>query len=224
MQTLVATRSELLATRGRATFAAQGRDLLKDKRTALVREFRRHEADLLGRIERLRGLAVHARQQLDDAVAADGPEPLRSGALVAEIGIDATLRSRTVAGVQVIDLDHGRVGRGTGTRGWAPALVSPRLDAVAEAYEEELEWLLDVCAVELSVRRLASEIARTTRQVNALDNVLIPRLQDHARRIVLTLDEREREEHARLRRARMRHAAPPTTTDPDRPDRSRRAA
>ncbi|WP_405065082.1 V-type ATP synthase subunit D [Kribbella sp. NBC_01510] len=222
MQSPVATRSELLDRRRRAVFVAQGRDLLKDKRTALVREFRHHQTELLDGLERLRILAVQARQRLDEATAVCGPEALASGALAAGIGIGAELRSRTVAGVHVFDLRHGPVRRNAATRGWAPALVSVHLDTVATAYEEELKWLLDLCAVELSVRRLATEIARTTTQVNALDNIVLPQLHDEARRIALTLDEREREEHARLRRARTRRASRDATSDG--PDRSRSAA
>ncbi len=222
MQSLIATRSELLDRRRRAVFVAQGRDLLKDKRTALVREFRHHQTELLDGLERLRILAVQARQRLDEATAVCGPEALASGALAAATGIGAELRSRTVAGVHVFDLRHDPVRRNAATRGWAPAMASAHLDTVALAYEEQLEWLLDLCAVELSVRRLATEIARTTTQVNALDNIVLPQLHDEARRIALTLDEREREEHARLRRARTRRASRDATTDG--PDRSRSAA
>lgn len=217
MQSLIATRSELLDRRRRAVFVAQGRDLLKDKRTALVREFRQHQTELLNGLEQLRNLAVEARQRLDDATAVCGPEPLASGALAATTGIGVDLRSRTVAGVQVFDLRHDPVRRNAGARGWAPAVASAHLDTVALAFEEQLEWLLDLCAVELSVRRLATEIARTTQQVNALDNIVLPQLRDEARRIALTLDEREREEHARLRRARARRATRDTASDgPDR--------
>ena len=81
-----------------------------------------------------------------------------------------------------------------------------------------MELLLDLAALELSVRRLAEEIARTTRQVNGLEHVVLPRLRSDARRIALVLDEREREETARLKRARAqarrRRAATPTTRTP----------
>jgi V/A-type H+-transporting ATPase subunit D len=207
MQSLVATRSELLDRRRRAVFVAQGRDLLKDKRTALVREFGRHQAELLGGLEQLRHRSVEARRRLDEAVAVCGPEPLASGALSAATGISAQLTSRAVVGVRVLELRHGRVRRDTGGRGWAPALASVHLDSVATAYEELLDSFLDLCAVELSVRRLATEIAQATKQVNGLENIVLPRLHDETRQIALTLDEREREEHARLRRARARRAA-----------------
>lgn len=212
MQSLVATRSEFLDRRRRASFVAQGRDLLKDKRTALVREFRDHQTELLSGLDQLRSLAVAARQRLDEAVAVCGPEPLESGALAAATGIGVDVGSRTVAGVRVFDLRHDPVRRSAGTRGWATALASAHLDTVALAYEEQLERVLDLCAVEVSVRRLATEIARTTKQVNALENIVLPRLHDEARRIALTLDEREREEHARLRRARARRATRGTGT------------
>ena len=58
MQSLDATRTELLDRRRRAVFVAEGRALLQDKRTALVREFRQHQAELLEGLEELRKLAV----------------------------------------------------------------------------------------------------------------------------------------------------------------------
>ncbi len=207
MQSLVATRSELLDRRRRAVFVAQGRDLLKDKRTALVREFGRHQAELLSGLEQLRNRSVEARRRLDEGVAVCGPEPLASGALSAATGISAQLTSRAVAGVVVLELRHDRVRRDPAGRGWAPALASAHLDSVATAYEELLDSFLDLCAVELSVRRLATEIAQATKQVNGLENIVLPRLHDETRQIALTLDEREREEHARLRRARARRAS-----------------
>lgn len=206
MQSLVATRSELLDRRRRAVFVSQGRDLLKDKRTALVREFGRHQAELLSGLEQLRNRSVEARRRLDEGVAVCGPEPLASGALSAATGISARLTSRAVAGVPVLELRHDRVRRDPTARGWAPALASAHLDSVATAYEELLDSFLDLCAVELSVRRLATEIGQATKQVNGLENIVLPRLHDEARQIALTLDEREREEHARLRRARARRA------------------
>lgn len=206
MQT-IATRSELLARRGRAAFAAQGKDLLTDKRAALVREFTARTRDLLGRVEELRCLAVAARGELADAVAERGPAELASASFAAGTGVTVELSGRVVAGVPVTDLRAGPVRRPPDARGYDQGLVAARVDAVADAYEGYVEQLLGVCADELTVRRLAAEIARTTRQVNALEHVVIPGLHAEAARIQLVLDEREREDQARLRRARERRDA-----------------
>jgi V/A-type H+-transporting ATPase subunit D len=48
MAELSATRTELLARRARIALAGQGRDLLKDKRTALMKEFGRLDDELHG--------------------------------------------------------------------------------------------------------------------------------------------------------------------------------
>jgi V/A-type H+-transporting ATPase subunit D len=62
--------------------------------------------------------------------------------------------------------------------------------------------LLDVAASELSLRRLALEISRTTRRVNALEHVVVPRLEQERDAISIVLAERELEDRIRLRRAR----------------------
>jgi V/A-type H+/Na+-transporting ATPase subunit D len=201
---VTATRTGLLAVRRNVAFAEQGRDLLRDKRTALVREFGTVRTELLGMLETLRRQGAVARATWEAAIAAHGVEHVVSASLHTGTGVPVELNTRVVAGVTVVDLDHPPVERSPTDRGYALETTSAAVDAVATAHEREVELLLRVCAVELTVRRLAREIDRTTRQVNALDSVLIPRLQDQARRIVLVLDEREREERARLKRARDR--------------------
>jgi V/A-type H+-transporting ATPase subunit D len=52
---------------------------------------------------------------------------------------------------------------------------------------------------ELRLTRLASEIQRTSRRLNALDHLLIPRLEAERDFIQLALDERERSDHFRFK-------------------------
>jgi V/A-type H+/Na+-transporting ATPase subunit D len=197
-----ATRSELLARRRRANLAVQGRDLLQDKRTALVRAFQARSTSLLQRLEELARDAAQAHRRLDRARAELGTGAVESASFAAAGRIGVRLTDSAVAGVVVVDAEHAEVRRAPGARGSETTLVDPHVDAAADAFEEEVDALLDLAALELTVRRLAGEIARTTRQVNGLEHVVIPRLRGEARRIALALDEREREEIARLKRAR----------------------
>ncbi len=84
-------------------------------------------------------------------------------------------------------------------------LLESRLDNVALAFEAELETLLEVANRELRLRRLAEAIRQTTRRVNALDHILIPRLRSQLRTIELSLAEREREDVYRLKRVKAHH-------------------
>ncbi len=56
----------------------------------------------------------------------------------------------------------------------------------------------------MRLRRLAEEIGRTTRRVNALDNVLIPRLETEHNYIQMVLEERAREDLFRLKRVKVK--------------------
>ena len=88
------------------------------------------------------------------------------------------------------------------SRGYSLVATTPRIDVAAASFERLLDLLLDVAAAELSLRRLAGEISRTTRRVNALEHVVVPRLEHERDAIEMVLAERELEDRIRLRRAR----------------------
>ena len=83
VQQLSATRSELLARRAQISLATQGRDLLKEKRAALMREFERTSGSILQAVAKLGRRAAEGRDALSDAVAFDGAETVGSAALAA---------------------------------------------------------------------------------------------------------------------------------------------
>jgi V/A-type H+-transporting ATPase subunit D len=202
MQQVSATRSELLARRAQIGLAAQGRDLLKERRSALVREFNRLGASALASIDALDREAAGAGRHLGLSVAAHGPEPVGSAALAAHREVEVSLRTRSVAGVPIVEIDKQPVARARTDRGFSLAATSARLDEVAERFEAVLDKLLELAVLELSVRRLADEIARTTRRMNALEHVVVPRLEREQAHISLVLEEREMEDRVRLRRMR----------------------
>lgn len=204
MERVSATRSELLARRTRIGLAVGGRDLLKEKRTALMREFNRLSANAVAAMQDLEERARNARVSLSETRALDGPEAVGSAALAARGEVGVGLVSRSVAGVKIVELQHDPVGRARTERGYSLSATTPRIDGVAEGFEGVLEGLLDFVAVELSLRRLAEEITRTTRRVNALEHVVVPRLEDERDYIAMVLDERELENRVRLMRAKSR--------------------
>jgi V/A-type H+-transporting ATPase subunit D len=199
---LSATRTELLARRARIGLATQGRDLLKDKRAALMKEFGQLSASVVEAVEDLGRRAAESRRALLDAVSADGLHAVESAALAASGDIETHLATRSVAGVRVVELEHEPVFRPRTERGYDLLASTPSIDAAAAGFERQLDRLLDVAARELSLRRLAEEITRTTRRVNALEHVVIPQLEGERDAIQAVLDERELEDRVRLRRAR----------------------
>jgi V/A-type H+/Na+-transporting ATPase subunit D len=202
MAQVSATRSELLARRARIGLAAQGRDLLKERRTALVREFHRLGASVLDSLDDLDRDAADAGRFLGVTVAAAGPEPVDSAALAAEGDVEVRVRTRSIAGVPIVTIEKAQIARARTDRGYSLAASSARIDEVADRFERVLDQLLEVAALELSVRRLADEIARTTRRMNALEHVVLPELEAERAHIALVLEERELEDRVRLLRLR----------------------
>jgi V/A-type H+/Na+-transporting ATPase subunit D len=202
VEQLSATRSELIARRLQIGLATQGRDLLKEKRAALVVEFGHLSSGVLEAVESLGRQAAESAGALSNALGFDGPEAVGSAASAASGDLGTRLALRIVAGVPVVELEHDRVSRARTSRGYSLTATTPRIDVAAASFERQLDLLLDVAASELSLRRLAGEISRTTRRVNALEHVVVPRLEHERDSIAMVLAERELEDRIRLRRAR----------------------
>jgi V/A-type H+-transporting ATPase subunit D len=202
VEQLSATRTELIARRQQIGLATQGRDLLKEKRAALVVEFGRLSSGVLETIETLGRRAAEGAGALSSAVAFDGPEAIGSAATAASGEVATQLSLRIVAGVPVVELTHDEIVRARTGRGYGLVATTPRIDVAAASFERLLDLLLDVAAAELSLRRLAGEISRTTRRVNALEHIVVPRLERERDAIEMVLAERELEDRVRLRRAR----------------------
>lgn len=202
MDQVTATRSELLAHRSRLELARRGRDLLEDKRDQLMKEFRK-VADLVlsgeGALERA---AAAARVALAVAESFDGPDAVRSASTVRSPGIVVDARPVYIMGVRIADIDYPPVRRSAVDRGYGLTGSSARIDRAAELFEAELELALELAARELRLRRLVEEIGATTRRVNALENIVIPQLEGETVRIESILDERERQDRFRLKRAK----------------------
>lgn len=207
MSTVMATRSELLARRSRESVARRGHALLTQKRAALIAELRRLGLEAGRKRAELEQTAAAARRALGQAVAVDGPQAVASAAVAAAGTVPAAVSSRSVAGVRVIELTAGRAARARTERGYALAASTASIDLVAESFEAELDALLELAAAELNLRRLTAEVARTSRQVNALEQVVIPRLAAEQRAITATLEQRALEDWVRVSRRREREAA-----------------
>ncbi|HEY1345303.1 MAG TPA: V-type ATP synthase subunit D [Streptosporangiaceae bacterium] len=204
MGTVIATRSEMLARRTRAATAQRGHTLLIQKRAALIAELRRVGLQVGEKRAELERIAAAARRALGWAAAVDGPHAVGSAAAAAAGTVGASVRTRSVAGVPVIELRAERAARASTERGYALIATTATIDRAAAAFEAELDALLELVAAELNLRRLTAQVARTTRQVNALERVVIPRLAAEQRHIAATLEQRALEDRARV----SRRAAP----------------
>jgi V/A-type H+-transporting ATPase subunit D len=199
MSNVSVTRMDLLARKAQIALASQGRDLLEQKRTALLKEFLRTADTALERSDALQLTAANARQALARAESMAGAESVRSAALASRSAFGINVTTVSVMGVRVPHIEQKRVSRSMLERGFSIVGTSTTVDETASAFETEVEAILQLAEIELRLARLGDEIQRTSRRLNALDHFVIPRLRAERDFIQMSLDERERADHFRLK-------------------------
>ncbi len=197
------TRMNLLLRKAQLQLARQGRDLLEQKRQALLQEFMKAADVALRRGEELEQAAAEANHALALARAHDGPALIRSVGFAAKADAQVEISGSTVMGVPVPVVERKSVRRAVTDRGYSLVATTSRVDEVSDRFEAEVNLIVEFAAAELRLRRVGDEIRATARRVNALDNTLIPRLREEMRYIRTVLEEREREDAFRLKRVKQ---------------------
>lgn len=208
------TRMELLQLRKRAVLAERGHRLLKEKRDALISEF----LSIAGNV---RSIRQEAQQQLTaayadllQAQAVMGVGSVREVSLNAYQDLQVRMKSRNIMGVTVPIIESDKAERTLIRRGYGLADTSAKLDEAAKKMELAIEAVVKLAEVEETVRRLALEVEKTKRRVNALEYIVLPRLRATVKYIRMRLDEIERESFTRLKKIkavldeRARQASP----------------
>jgi V/A-type H+-transporting ATPase subunit D len=202
MRKISSTRTALLARKEQIKLARQGHELLEQKRRALMEELLRVADVVMAESETLQQVAAAAQRALARACATAGEEAVKSVALASRDILPLRIGSINVMGVTVPVIEQTRVTRPAYDRGYSVIGTSTTLDEAAAAFEAEVDMIVQLAESELRLRRLIGEIQRTSRRVNALKNILIPQLEAETSYIQMTLDERERADHFRLKLAK----------------------
>ena len=194
-----ATRMNLLRAQKRLQRVVKGIDLLQRKREALA-------AELFGLVKP----AVDARKLIADHTTRAYPPLLRALTMHGQAGVRALawpardleveIKPSTVWGIAASDIvSRPLLSRTLGARGTPPGSTGLAASEAAAQFEILASLLLDAAPREMLIRRLGEALARTSRQLNTLDQRVAPALRSQIAVVQRTLEEREREEHLRLK-------------------------
>jgi V/A-type H+-transporting ATPase subunit D len=198
------TRMGLHQTRSALRAATSGARLLRSKRAVLADELFRVVREVLDDRTRADEELLEAQRALRVAEALEGEPALESLALAAARAVPVTVSERRVWGVPTPAIEAPRLERAADARGASPLSWGLSSTEAALRHERALEALLAGASREQRLRRLADEVRETSRRINALEQLVIPRLDCEAGRIELALDERAREELTRITRGPTR--------------------
>jgi len=184
------TKSNLLKTKERLSIACEGYDLLEQKREILV-------ADLMRKVELVKIL----EKDLDKRVETAYPTLKR---MLVVVGRERANKLAQKVSYRHESMEKVIVSAGIkipGLETQVPSIdikYSP-INSFAECDETVLEFfeLLKICAELAVIRtiawRLAREVKRTQRRVNALEKMVIPAASETKAYIESVLEERERD-------------------------------
>lgn len=182
-------RMELMNLRRRLTFARRGHKLLKDKFDQLMKQFRglvREVRDMRLQVER----DLASAYQLFALARSQTSTPALNEALsFPGATVDVEARTVNMLSVRVPEFE---LETGGDIDCYALGLTPTVYDESLVMFRDLLPRMVELAEKENMVRRIAEEIERTRRRVNALEYVLIPQLEETIRYITMKLDEMER--------------------------------
>ncbi|MBI1870945.1 MAG: V-type ATP synthase subunit D [Chlamydiae bacterium] len=202
--TISATRMNLLALKNQASLAKQGVDLLKKKRDALVMEFFTVVKQTLQSRQELSKEMGVAYESLNLAQAIEGKGAIESVAMASQrlITLENTLKN--VWGVKIPEFQEENWTRRPLERGVSPRTLTARTHQTALSFEKLTALLVKIASIETRLRKLGFEIKKTTRRVNALEQIILPTMSTQIRFIRSVIEQREREDTFRLKKIKLK--------------------
>jgi len=200
---LAPTKSNWLDLRRRLALAEEGYDLLEQKRQILIFEL----MSRLGRArdaERRAGQAMaRAHEALRGALLAVGAETIDRAALAVGPRHEVTVEEQAPMGIHLPEV---RVTAEPARPTFGVEGTGAATDLAAQRFAEALEVMGELAELENAVLRLARELRKTQRRVNALSKIFIPNYTETVAYIEASLEEREREALTVMKRVKDRLA------------------
>jgi V/A-type H+-transporting ATPase subunit D len=170
--------------------ATKGLNLLKLKRQALILEFfniSRKAAALRGG---LHSKLLQGYESIRMAEILAGPLRLENEAMKIPKLRKLQITSKNVMGIRIPQLEGG-----DGMADFPELFLElpTSINEAIKAFRQIHQIVLDVAEKETALRKLLYEIEKTKRRSNAIENVLIPRLEAAAKYIKFRFDEMERD-------------------------------
>ncbi len=190
MASIAPTKTNLLKLRQELAFARLGHELLDQKRNILVLELLALVDQTVDFQEKVVRALAEAYRTLQEAVMGMGKLKVATLASAVNISAEITLKQRRVMGVRlpVVEtsfVEHPPYYSPMGTSFW--------IDGSIKEFKEALQLMGRLAELKISIIRLATEVRKTIRKVNALEKIAIPDLGNSVLFIQNRLEENERD-------------------------------
>lgn len=180
---------ELIKLKRRIKTAQRGWKLLRDKQDGLMKHFMvviKEARDLRKQVEEKLSQAF---KNFAQASALMYPEMLETALLYPSAKVSLDVATRNVMSVYIPEFEVKKEGN---ILNYGFLQTSGELDVSLALFQEVFEMMVKLSGIEKQCERLAEEIEKTRRRVNALEHVAIPNMKETAKFITMKLTEAER--------------------------------
>lgn len=199
-QSVAVTKIELLKYKRSSQVATMVQKILDDKRKVLLKNIE----EMIDEAMKARGGIWEPLQDIyasvNESYLALGTHAVDSvaGSTPAVMEVDVSVRRIVDVKVPALEVTE----RDTGTAPYGFADTSASMDRATSQIKELLPRICKAAEYENSIFSLAKALEKTQKLLNALENVIIPQYQQRIKFIVSVLEEREREEFAKLKKVK----------------------
>ncbi|WP_036224512.1 V-type ATP synthase subunit D [Mesoaciditoga lauensis] len=191
------TKSKLIETKRSLALAKEGHTLLDKKRNVLVREMMRLIDSAKEVQEDMETIFAEAYESLQKANLSIGIEHVQEVGIAVEEVSTLSIRLKSIMGVEIPEIDE--ISEGI-EPSYGFVKTNANLDRAYKSFKKALSLIARLAEIETKVYRLAREIKKTQRRVNALENILIPQYEETVKFIESYIEETERDDFFRMKR------------------------
>ena len=199
-QNVSATKIELLKYKKSTQVATMVQKILDDKRKVLLRNIE----EMIEKASKTRGGIWEPLQDIyksvNEAYLSLGTGTVDSVAESTPAVMQVDVHVRRVVDVKIPALTVTE--KDTKSMPYGFADTNSSIDRAAKQIKELLPQICKAAEYENSIFSLAKALEKTQKLLNALENVIIPQYQQNIRFIAQALEEKEREEFAKLKKVK----------------------
>ncbi len=201
-QNVTATKIELIKYKRSSQVATMVQKILDDKRKVLLKNIEEMITEATKARSGIWEPLQDVYKSVNEAYLSLGTNTVESVAESAPAVMEVDVNIKRVVDVKIPTLIVTE--KDTKTMPYGLADTNSAIDRAAKQIKEALPKICKAAEYENSIFSLAKALEKTQKLLNALENVIIPQYQQRIKFILATLEEREREEFAKLKKVKAK--------------------
>jgi V/A-type H+-transporting ATPase subunit D len=192
-------KSNLLRLKEELVFARDALELLDEKKQVLTAHISTLSTKAARVRAKLNAILERSYGYLQEAIIIHGGLNCEKASMACRLDEEVEMRERVFMGVTlpILRIRHPPLAPSYGFQG-----TGITMDLVAKNIHSGLETMVELAEIEVALFRLVTELKKTIRRINALENVYIPVYESTVKHIEDGLEEREREFLFQLKRCK----------------------